>query len=164
MSETCCSNDQLLQTMRTYGIKQGFKVHALPSKIDPPPYRNLPDTCSNSDTKDVMADYLTIIFEHWWEQLFPLQGSLLLNMVGTLLQSTPRGRELCQKIQRRADEHNTTPTEEDPIFELPHSIQKISKLLIESQKTFPNQKFQLHEEVFNEEAIRIYLKAEWIEL
>lgn len=139
-------------------------MQTLPSEIDASPHLSLAATHFKSDTKGIIIDYPTVIFEHWWEQLFPSQGLLLLDGDSKLIHSTPKARELCQSIQHGADRQNVAPNYKDFMFEVPQSIQTLCKSLIESLTVFPNQKFQLHEEVFGKDSLRIHLKAEWIEL
>lgn len=139
------------------------QLQTQPPAIDASPIPTPADTHPSTDTKTIVDDYLSVIFEHLWSQLFPSQGSLLLDQQGQLTLSTPKARELCQAIQYGQGTLNNTSTLTQE-FVLSPRITTLCELLIESINEFPTQQLLLQEELFGEDGLRIHLKAEWIHL
>ncbi|MEM9944913.1 MAG: LuxR C-terminal-related transcriptional regulator [Cyanobacteria bacterium P01_D01_bin.36] len=120
--------------------------------------------CS-SELPSLSKDYLSIIFESFLGQLFPYRGLLLLDETGQLLQSTLKARELCQSIEQATANLITQPnlSSEDSIV-LPQPVMTLCEFLIDSQLEFPEQPFQLSDDLFFGNGLRIRLNAERVSI
>ncbi|MEL6354182.1 MAG: LuxR C-terminal-related transcriptional regulator [Cyanobacteria bacterium J06627_28] len=148
------------------------QVQTRPSALEPP-------SVNASPIQSETAEYLSIIFEQLWGQLFPAQGSLLFDHNGQLILSTPKAQALCQKIksqnlqnkllpgkyenQTRTKENSPIP-KSDVIFEMPLTITYLCDLMIDSSRKFPTEKLQLQEELLGDTDFHIQIRGEWIEL
>lgn len=104
------------------------------------------------------VDYLAIIFETFLDHLFPSQGLLLLDQAGSLVQSSPKARRLCQALQTAEAKPGGVTSE------LPREITTLAQRLIESRKLFPDQPIQLQDNLPLANNAQIHVQAEWIHI
>jgi DNA-binding CsgD family transcriptional regulator len=105
------------------------------------------------------VDYLEITFETFLDQVLPLQGFILLDQQGGLIQSSPRGRLLCQTLQIGSESAEAWPN-----VTLPPAIHNLAQSLIESRSLFPEKDFQLQDDVVLEDNTQVRLQARWVSL
>lgn len=108
-------------------------------------------------------DLLETVFECFWGQIFPSQGSLLFDQNASLIHATPKAEQLCQAIFQEAQIASNSSISCVSKFVLPPSIQVLCKLLTDSQSVFPREKILLQEELFGENELRVHLQAKWID-
>ncbi|NEQ48799.1 MAG: helix-turn-helix transcriptional regulator [Leptolyngbya sp. SIO3F4] len=113
---------------------------------------------------DAHIDDLDLIFEKLLGQFFPFRGFILFDDVGNLLRTTTKADELCVLLGKGIPGHAFDVTDDRLIDGIPDQIVTLSNFLIESCDDFPDHTLQLYDTVFLPGGIRLYLKAEWIEL
>ncbi|MDA0268223.1 MAG: helix-turn-helix transcriptional regulator [Cyanobacteria bacterium] len=106
------------------------------------------------------VDYLELIFETFLDQVLPLQGFMLLDQQGNLLQSSPKGRLLSQTLQ--LDTNGDAASGE--AIALPPQIHHLAQSLVESRSLFPDQDFQLQDDVWLANNSQVCLQAMWVRL
>lgn len=105
-----------------------------------------------------------MVFGTFLERVFPSQGLMLLDPSGRLIQSSPKARRLCRRLQAQSAVTPIRPTFGAPVPELPLPIQQLVRCLIESRELFPDQRVQLQDEISLEEPLQVHVCAEWIDL
>ncbi len=110
----------------------------------------------------IETDNVTLIFELLLGQVFPFRGFILFDETGQLLQSTTKADEFCMLLQKGVTGQIFKSFEHQP--EPPEPITALCQCLMESRVDFPEYTLQLYDTVFLPGGIRLYLKAEWIDL
>lgn len=120
------------------------------------------DDCSVEFNASI--DDLDLIFEKLLGQFFPFRGFILFDAAGSLLRTTTKADELCILLQKESPGHAFDVIDDQSLAELPDQIAALSNFLLESCDDFPDHELQLYDTVFLPGGIRLYLKAEWIDL
>lgn len=109
-------------------------------------------------------DNLTLLFELLLGQVFPFRGFILFDETGKLLKSTTKADEFCATLQKDSTGQIFSATKNQPLIDVPDQVTALCHFLIESYVDFPEYTLQLYDTVFLPGGIRLYLKAEWIDL
>ncbi|MEM9482872.1 MAG: LuxR C-terminal-related transcriptional regulator [Cyanobacteria bacterium P01_F01_bin.116] len=110
------------------------------------------------------TDDLDLIFETLLGQFFPFRGFILFDSEGNLLRSTTLADEFCLLLQKGVPGQAFGPMGEQSMDVRPEQVVALVNFLIESCDDFPDHTLQLYDTLFLPGGIRLYLKAEWIDL
>lgn len=121
------------------------------------------------------SDNLDLIFEVLLGQVFPFRGFVLFDQCGKLLRTTTKAEEFFVLLHKASPgkvfgplDNTSGSMSKSPsspsMVQLPDQVTTLGNFLIDSCVDFPDHALQLYDTVFLPGGIRLYLKAEWIDL